>query len=312
MKPPAPCFLAGATATGKSAVALHLAGLLRGEIVSVDSMQVYRGLDVGTAKPSPAERAQVPHHLLDVAALTEAFDAARFVELARAAVTEIQGRGHVPIFCGGTGLYFQAYLAGLGEAPPSDPALRAALEVTPLPELLLELAAQDPVTFAQIDRQNPRRVIRAVEVIRLTGRPFSEQRAAWPPPGEGGANLFWGLERAPEDLERRISARVDRMFATGLVAEVQRLLPLGLAQNPNALQAIGYRQVAEFLRGERSLTETIALVKVRTRQFAKRQRTWFRNRTPLTWVTLSPVEDGAVVAERLAAEYRKAVPEISG
>ncbi|NBV25481.1 MAG: tRNA (adenosine(37)-N6)-dimethylallyltransferase MiaA, partial [Proteobacteria bacterium] len=145
-------------------------------------MQVYRGLDLGTAKPPPAERARVPHHLVDVVELTEAFDAAKFLRLAEMAVKDIQARGRVPIFCGGTGLYFKAWLSGLGEAPPADPQVRAALEAVPLPDLLTELAQRDPVTYERIDRQNPRRVIRALEVIRLTGQPYSAQRAVWPSP----------------------------------------------------------------------------------------------------------------------------------
>src|SRR6185312_2112571 len=172
-------FLAGPTAVGKSEIALLLAEKMGGDIISVDSMQVYRGLDIGTAKPSAAERTRVPHHLIDVVDLTEAFDAAQFVRRAVAAVAEIQSRGRVPIFCGGTGLYFKAFLEGLGDTPPADEKLRAELESAPLSELLAELAEKDPPTYEKIDRQNPRRVIRAIEVIRLTGKPFSAQRAAW-------------------------------------------------------------------------------------------------------------------------------------
>src|SRR6266446_4799878 len=172
-------LIAGPTAVGKSAVALALADRIRGEIISVDSMQVYRGLDTGTAKPSAQERQLVPHHLIDVVELNEPFDAARFSKLAHAAVADIQQRGGVPILCGGTGLYFKAFLQGLGEAPSANAALRAELEVMPLPELLRELEKNDPVTFAKIDRQNPRRVVRALEVIRLTGAPFSAQRSRW-------------------------------------------------------------------------------------------------------------------------------------
>jgi tRNA dimethylallyltransferase len=281
---------------GKSALALALAGKLGGEIISVDSMQVYRGLDIGTAKPTSAERARVPHHLIDVAELAEAFDAARFVVLAQQAVTEIQARGHLPIFCGGTGLYFKAYLEGLGEAPPSDEKFRAELESTPLTELLRELEQSDPVTFAQIDRQNPRRVIRAVEVIRLTGKPFSDQRARWgeapdepsPESSRGRSpHQFFCLSRPASDLHMRISARVDEMFAAGLVEETRQLLQRGLAENKTAMQAIGYRQVVEHLRGERSLPATIELVKVKTRQYAKRQLTWFRKHATAKWIELS-------------------------
>jgi tRNA dimethylallyltransferase len=294
---PLPIFLAGPTAVGKSALALALADKIGGEIISVDSMQVYRGLDIGTAKPTHAERARVPHHLMDVAELTEAFDAAKFVALAQEAVTEIQSRGGVPIFCGGTGLYFKAFLEGLGEAPPSDERLRAELEAAPLAELLRELELCDPVTFAKIDRQNPRRVIRALEVIRLTGKPFFAQRARWgeapdepSPKGSRGRSphQFFCLSRPTADLHARINLRVDQMFAAGLVEETRRLLPHGLEQNKTAMQAIGYRQVVEHLRGERSLPETIELVKIKTRQYAKRQLTWFRKHAQAHWIELKP------------------------
>lgn len=304
---PAPVLLAGPTAVGKSAVALHLAELLGGEIISVDSMQVYRGLDLGTAKPSSAEQARVRHHLVDVVELTDVFDAARFLRLATAAVQDIQGRGRVPIFCGGTGLYFSAWLNGLGEAPPTDPALRSVLESTPLPDLLAELEQRDPETFARIDRANPRRVVRAVEVIRLTGRPFSAQRAVWPAaPNSQLPTPIWCLNRAPVDLRARIEARVDAMFAAGLVAETRALLERGLEHNRTAMQAIGYRQVVEHLRGERGLTETIALVKTKTWQFARRQGTWFRRQLVVEAVPLAADANTLTVARQLAERFRTA------
>ena len=302
--PPAPLFLAGPTAVGKSAVALALAELLGGEIISVDSMQVYRGLDLGTAKPSAAERARVSHHLLDVLELTEAFDAAQFVRLATAAVQGIQSRGRVPIFCGGTGLYFKAWLEGLGEAPPGDERVRAELEAAPLPELLAELERRDPETFARIDRQNPRRVIRALEVIRLTGKPFSAQRAEWNAErGTRNAEMVFVLTREPADLRARIEARVDAMFAAGLVDETRRLLADGLAGNRNAMQALGYRQVVEHLRGERGLPETVALVKTRTWQFARRQRTWFRRQLEVQAVPLAADADLLAVARGILVQH---------
>ena len=295
-----PVFLAGPTATGKSEIALLLAERLNGEIVSVDSMQVYRGMDIGTAKPSPEERLRVPHHLIDVVEVSEPFDAAQFVKLARAAVAEIQGRHRLPILCGGTGLYFNAFLEGLGAAPPADAALRAELQAIPLPELLNELAARDQATYEKIDRQNPRRVIRAIEVIRLTGKPFSEQRAAWKPSAENSSSpRFFAFTRSSEDLRRRIDARVDQMFARGLVAETENLLKRGLAENRTAAQALGYRQVIEHLNGERPLAETVELVKIRTRQFAKRQLTWFRRQLSLTWLNLDPDASAQVAAGSL-------------
>jgi len=305
LPPGSPWFLAGPTAVGKSEAALLLAERLNGEIISVDSMQVYRGLDIGTAKPSEPEQARVPHHLIDVVELHEPFDAARFCALAEHAVAGIQGRNRTPIFCGGTGLYFKAYLEGLGEAPPSDPALRAVLEATPLPELLAELAASDPKSYEQIDRQNPRRVVRAIEVIRLTGRPFSFQRAAWTGSSHrtGPARPLFVLTRTKPDLDARITARVEAMFARGLVAETQALLGRGLEGNPTAMQAIGYRQVVEHLRGERTLKETVELVKTRTRQYAKRQLTWFRGQTSAHWLELQPDETGARVVDRMLVGF---------
>jgi len=303
-----PILLAGPTAVGKSAVALALAETIGGEIISVDSMQVYRGLDIGTAKPTAAERARVPHHLIDVVELTQPFDAAKFVTLANLALTEIQSRGHVPIFCGGTGLYFRAFLEGLGEAPPANPALRAELEATPLAELLQELEECDPAAFETIDRKNPRRVIRAIEVIRLTGKPFSAQRAAWshaarmdPEDFQGTPHAFRfiGLTRAPADLRSRLDARVERMFSDGLVEETRRLLARGLEQNKTAMQAIGYRQVVEHLRGESALAGTIELVKARTRRFAKRQMTWFRKQPGIHWIELAPTDETNGIVEKL-------------
>ncbi len=296
-----PVFLAGPTAAGKSAVALALAERIGGEIISVDSMQVYRGMDIGTAKPGPEELRRARHHLIDVAGLEETFDAARFVRLAGVAVAEIQSRGHVPIFCGGTGFYFKAYREGLGEAPPAHAALRAALEAQPLAELLAELEKNDPATFQRIDRKNPRRVIRAVEVIRLTGRPFSGQRAAWGNAGGGAAAGCFCLTRPAGELLERIARRVEEMFAKGLVAETESLLGRGLEQNPTARQALGYRQVIEHLRGRRDLAETVELVKIRTRQFAKRQLTWFRRQMRLEWISLEGQPPEAV-AGKLAAK----------
>ena len=318
-----PICITGPTAVGKSEIALQLAEQLDGEIVSVDSMQVYRGLDIGTAKPSPAERARVPHHLIDICDLTESFDVAQYIRLARRAVAEIQSRGHTSIFCGGTGLYFKAYLSGLGEAPSANPELRAQLESMPFATLLHELRERDPVAYEKIDKQNPRRVIRAVEVIRLTGKKFSQQRARWgettgeprrallrqgpnPAKGQGSdealpsKHSFFVLTRQPNDLRRRIDARVDEMFRRGLVNETRELLQHGLEQNKTAMQAIGYRQVAEHLRGERSLAETVELVKTKTRQFAKRQLTWFRAEKNLQWIELKAGEQLEDCVQKIA------------
>jgi tRNA dimethylallyltransferase len=295
-----PIFIAGPTAVGKSEIALRLAERLGGEIISADSMQVYRGLDIGTAKSSLAERARVPHHLIDICNSTESFDAAQFVRLAQKALVEIQARGRVPVFCGGTGLYFKAFLSGLGEAPSAHPELRARLEAMPFEELLRELCERDLAAYEKIDKQNPRRVIRAVEVIRLTGKKFSQQRAEWKAQDAVSTKTnFWCLTRLPTDLHVRINARVDAMFTRGLVDETRELLQHGLAENLTAMQAIGYRQVVEHLRGERSLAETIELVKIKTRQFAKRQLTWFRRQLDPEWIELQPDESPEAVVQKI-------------
>lgn len=293
----------GPTATGKSQVALHLAQQLGGEIISVDSMQVYRGMDIGTAKPSRQDRTLVPHHLIDIVDLRESFNAARFVGLARSALESIRGRGRLPILCGGTGLYLKSLLEGLGASPPGDSELRSQLEQMSLPELLAELLQRDPLTYHQIDRQNPRRVIRALEVCRITGQPYSRLRAAWSnasrAPEQG---LIFCLAREASDLRNRIDVRVDRMFQDGLVAETRALLQGGLAGNRTAQQALGYRQVIEYLQDARSLQETVELIKIRTRQFAKRQMTWFRRQLPVQWLQIAagqaPEQIAAAICER--------------
>lgn len=292
-------LLAGPTATGKSAVALELASLLHAEIVSFDSMQVYRGMDVGTAKPSPAERALIPHHLLDVADPREPFSAARFLELAHQAVAAIHARGLPAILCGGTGLYFKAWIEGLGNAPAPRPDLRATLESTPLPDLLRELQSVDPTLAASIDPHNRRRLVRAVEIARLTGQPPSSFRTPWNPSTPSPATPILCLDRTPPDLHQRIDARVNAMFAQDLVGETRRLLDLPLPPNATALQAIGYRQVAAHLRGELPLAPTIDLVKQKTRQFVKRQRTFFRHQLPTHWLHVPPTESPTITAHRI-------------
>ncbi|MGA2029306.1 MAG: tRNA (adenosine(37)-N6)-dimethylallyltransferase MiaA [Verrucomicrobiota bacterium] len=251
-----PIFIAGPTAVGKSEIVLLLAEKIGGE-----------------------------------SDLTENFDAAQFIRLAQKAVEETQLRNKIPIFCGGTGLYFKAFLSGLGEAPATNPKLRAELEAASFESLLRELRERDPAAYSQIDKQNPRRVIRAVEVIRLTGKKFSDQRAEWKVQRDVPAkNNFYCFTRQSADMHARINARVDAMFARGLVDETRELLQHGLEQNKTAMQAIGYRQVVEHLHGERPLAETIELVKSRTRQFAKRQLTWFRRQLDPEWIELKPDE----------------------
>ncbi|HUA65972.1 MAG TPA: tRNA (adenosine(37)-N6)-dimethylallyltransferase MiaA [Alphaproteobacteria bacterium] len=297
----APLFLAGPTAVGKSEIALALAAKIGGEIISVDSMQVYRGLDIGTAKPDVATQKSIRHHLIDVCDLSEPFDAAKFVQLANLAVIEIQTRNHVPIFCGGTGLYFKAFLNGIGAAPAADPQLRAELEAIPLPQLLEELRERDPDAYAKIDQANPRRVIRAIEIVRTTNKPVAASQADWAGDNQSATRkTITVFARSGGDLLQRIDSRVDEMFRRGLVEETRELLERGLGKNQTAMQAIGYRQVVEHLRGGRDLDQTVELVKIRTRQFAKRQLTWFRRHAHCKWIELKPAETVEGIMARLS------------
>ena len=291
-----PISIAGPTASGKSAVAMEVAKQIQAEIISVDSMQVYRGMDIGTAKPTADEQAGIPHHLIDCAGLEETYDAARFVREANEAERQIER----PIYCGGTGLYFQARQEGLGETPQADAAMRTAIEAMKHEERLAELKAADSLTFERIDQQNPRRVVRALEVIRLTGKPFSEQRAEWQ--NTVTANFFL-IEREREDLRTRIEARVDGMIAAGLVEETCSLRA-ALENNRVAQQALGYRQVIRHLRGELDLPDTVALVKSRTWQFARRQMTWFRRLQGVVSIAVSAEETPSETARRILSHCR--------
>ena len=294
-------YITGATASGKSALAMRLANTLGGEIISVDSMQVYCGLNIGTAKPSAQEQNEIQHHLIDVAQLSEAFDAAQFVSLAQQALKLIWKKGRVPIFCGGTGLYFRALIEGLGESPPSDESLRDELAQMPIESLVTELSIKDPEAAKQVDLKNSRRLLRAIEVIRLTGRPYSEQRIGWDNVDKAPQNLFC-ISREVDVLNQRIHKRVDEMFNQGLVEETQTLIKKGLRNNRNACQALGYRQVLDLLDGKLDLENVVQQVKTKTRQFAKRQRSWFRNQMKCKFLEWPDEENVNSFSEQLLAK----------
>jgi tRNA dimethylallyltransferase len=276
---------------------VELAQRLGGEILSADSMQVYRGLDIGTAKPT-TERALVAHHLVDLVGPGEDFDAARWLAAARSAEADVRKRGRLPILCGGTGLYFRAWREGLDAMPSPDPELRRVLEAQPLDALRSELEHKAPEVWARIDRNNPRRLVRAVEILRLGGAPRHNESAPKAEQRDAIGPIFV-LRRAPEDLRRRMEVRVDAMFAQGLVEETRRLLELGLRENRTALQAIGYRQVVEHLEGVRDLSATVTEVKARTWQYGRRQMTWFRHRPGVVWVDVVGDEPPSMTAERI-------------
>jgi len=278
-------FIAGPTAVGKTEIALAVAEACQGEIVGADAFQVYKGLDLLTAKPSPEELARVPHHLVGLFPLNEPFNVARYLEAALSAIDNIKKRGKTPVIVGGTGLYIRSLTRGLAETPPSDEALRANLSATPLAELLDRLETLDPVAAAAIDRQNPRRVIRALEVCLLTGKPFSSFRQEWEETPHYAGVL---LERERTELYERIDRRTVAMFEQGVVDEVRAAMEAGVSET--AEQVIGWREIGALLRGEISEAECIAAIQQATRKYAKRQLTWFRRETILNPVSLSPLK----------------------
>jgi len=274
-------FLTGPTAAGKTSVALELAGLLNAEIVSLDSMALYRGMDIGTAKPSAPERAAVPHHLVNILEPSEEYSLAQYVAAANEAVDDILSRGRVPLFVGGTPLYLKALLRGIFEGPPADRELRDKLEAQAASEgplvLHQRLAEIDPASAARLHPHDTRRIIRALEVWEKTGQSISALQQQFDVARPASACHVFVLHWPREELVKRIDRRVDAMFADGLVDEVRGLLATGQPLGQTASQAVGYREVLEHLAGERDLPATIELVKLRTRQFAKRQMTWFRS-----------------------------------
>ncbi len=286
--------VAGATATGKSRLAMALAAALGGEIVNADALQVYRGLDIGTAKPSREEQARVPHHLVDVLDPHERYSAGEFARRARRAIAGIEGRGRVPIVVGGSGLYLRALLAGISPMPPGDPAvraeLRARLDAHGLPALAAELARVDPETAARLAPGDAQRVLRALEVARVSGLPLAAWIARQPFGNQRIPAVSVGLTLPRSLLYDAIGGRVARMVEQGWVREVQGLLARGLDPLLPAFQAIGYRQLVLHLRGDRTLQQAIDETVQATRRFAKRQETWFRKEPEVTWFSAQDLE----------------------
>ncbi len=277
-----PIAVVGPTATGKSDLGVWLARRVGGEVVNADAMQLYRGMDVGTAKLTAAQRQGVPHHLLDVLDVTETASVAAYQRHARAIVEDLLAAGRVPVVVGGSGLYVSALLDDL-EFPGTSPQIRARLEseLTEVGAAALHgrLAGLDPAAALAILPGNGRRIVRALEVIELTGRPFS---ATLPKPGPARyGTVLIGLDRAVGELDERVATRVDLMFERGLVAEVRRLIPLGLPEGRTASRALGYQQVLATPDDEATArAETIRA----TRRFVRRQRSWFRRDQRTTWL----------------------------
>jgi tRNA dimethylallyltransferase len=330
-------FLTGATAVGKTAVGIALAERIGAEIISMDSMAIYRGMDIGTAKPSTAERAAVPHHLIDIVDPSDEYSVAQYIDAAAATVADLRARGKEPLFVGGTPLYLKSLLRGLFEGPPADWQLRRDIEAelahVGQQALYDRLAQVDPVAASHIHPHDTRRLIRALEVFRATGEPISHQQLQFDEGRPAHDCRVFVLRRKREELHARIEGRVEAMIDAGLVDEVRSLttippLPLGegrgegkspSATTPSpcprpkgegseashglgrtARQAVGYREALAYLAGECNHAEMVARIKASTRRFAKRQGTWFRSLSECRFVDIAGDINAADLADRIA------------
>ena len=306
--PPKILVIAGPTASGKTALSVELALRHNGEVVSADSMQIYRRMDIGTAKPTLAERKGVPHHMLDVADPEEDFSVARYVDMAAGCIQDILSRGKLPILAGGTGLYIDSLLSGRSFAPfaPESP-LRGELEARLAREggeaLLAELGRADPESAARLHPNDSKRIIRALEVYLTTGKTITQHNRETQaiPPRYDALTIGLTFQRR-EDMWARIDRRVDEMVSAGLVEEICALLESGVPAKCTAMQAIGYKEFLEAITLTDNLTGAAELVKLRSRQYAKRQLTWFRRNSAIHWHAWGPEPDFAEAC-RISTEY---------
>jgi tRNA dimethylallyltransferase len=313
MPVPSTCwFLSGPTAAGKTEVGVALAERIGAEIVSMDSMALYRGMDIGTAKPTASQRQIVPHHLVDILAPHEDFSLAQYLEAAQRCVAEIQGRGREVLFVGGTPLYMKGLLCGIFEGPAADWEFRRGLEAQARQEapgwLHRRLTAVDPAAATRLHANDTRRLIRALEVFEKTGQPISGLQAQFRRAGEARAGRLFVLDWPKAELHERIDRRVEGMFARGLVDEVRRLLARPRPLSRTAGQAVGYAEVIEHLSGRHGLPETIELVRTHTRQLAKRQGTWFRSLGECRFVPVSVGSGAEEIAAGIASSRSGRLP----
>lgn len=294
--------LLGPTAVGKTELSLGLCEYFHGEVVSADSRQIYRGMDIGTAKATAAERVRVPHHLIDICAPDEPFSLADYQQRAYAAIAAIHAQGKVPFLVGGSALYIRAVVDGLRipEAPP-NPQVRVELEAFLAAEgreaLFLRLQALDPATAAVIDGKNPRRVLRALEIFLTTGKAKVEMEGTQPPPYRF---LLLGLDRPRDQLYERIDRRVDAMMEQGLLEETSRLLTAGYRPPLPAITSLGYREIIAYLENELPLPAAIEKIKTETHRYVRHQATWFRKMPNIVWFTLDETTP-ETIAERIYA-----------
>lgn len=291
-------LLLGVTGSGKSAAAMELADSLRAEIVSIDSMQVYRRMDIGTAKPTADEQSRVRHHLIDVVEPWESFSAARFTDMADAAIADVLSRGRVPLLVAGTPLYLMSLMFGMFDGPSADATLRAdyrrRAEADGVGALHEELSRVDPEAAGRIHPNDYKRIERALEVHALTGRRLSEQQVQWSAGRLRYPSIVVGIRRDKEDASRRINLRVRQMMEQGLLEEVRTLLMDHRGLSEQARQAVGYAELIDHIEGRSTLEEAVERIKINTRRLAKHQRTWFRKFEMTQWVD---VTDGMPLRE---------------
>ncbi len=283
--------ITGPTATGKTDFSLKLAKEIGGEIISADSMQVYKGLDIGTDKVSKEIREKIPHHLIDIVEPYENFSVADFVREADRAIEKIRKKGKYPIVVGGTGFYIHSLLYGIPKTPPSNEEIRKELISLPVEELYETLKEIDPEYAKKIGSRDKKRIVRALEVYRITGKPLSSFQSTSKKSRYNFLGYF--LFRNRDELYRRIENRVDSQIKRGLLEETEWLTQFG--KNLTAFQALGYKEMLEYLEGKKSLEEAVKLLKRRTKQFAKRQFTWFRKEPKFKWINLSKTPEDTVI-----------------
>jgi tRNA dimethylallyltransferase len=300
-----PLLIAGPTASGKTALSLLLAERLNAEIVSADSRQVYRFMNIGTAKPSPKELQHVPHHFIDILNPDQDYNAAEYGKSARSAIVDITARGKSAIIVGGSGLYMRSLIDGFFDGPGRDPEIRERLETIfnekGIDPLMVMLRDKDSKTAATIDASKPRRVIRALEVCLITGTPLSDHIASQsriPLLNVIQIGLWWKREQ----LYDRINDRVDQMIRLGLIEETEGLLQKGYSSNLNSLNTVGYKEIISYLNKNMTLSEAVDFIKMNSRRFAKRQITWFRAEKRIAWFDVDQNTDPEQLAERIVRE----------
>ncbi len=298
--------LVGPTASGKSSLAMRIAERIQGEIVSADSRQVFRFMDIGTAKPSVADRQRIPHHFIDILDPSEEYSAGQYGIDARARIVQALAAGRRPIVVGGSGLYVRALIDGLFDGPARDPEIRARLQeelrIRGGEYLFDRLRSLDPSAAATMDATKTRRVMRALEVFEVTGRPLSAQHAEQSPVAPFSVSQ-WALDWDRRTLYRRIEDRVDAMLAAGLVGEVRGLGERGYGPTLNALNTVGYKEAFQYLAGSISEERMVSLIKQQTRRFAKRQLTWFRADRRIRWERIADERDLDAIAEKILGSH---------